>query len=485
MADPTVVVEPELERSAIDRSNRAAHASLLASDSTLGSFFHALDVALTSPLGGAPGSHALDPFAVGRWLVNVGTQLGARGIGFFLAEQQLLYAMNPQVGEGRVFDPKYFLERLPVLNSIAHVTLDDQGHRDVAREKDFALVQALRQSDPVPIERTVLGDIVPGQADIARLNVYGDVQGGFARPGTDDQAEFTIRQMVDATLDGDVGAFQRSTTLPGGIVRNRVDLSLLFVPDPVTLGQKPSVFALEKTAGERVVRGPLEAAAYADGIVPASFPREDGTSAYEHLSDDRPVPDDETYVPLSFTDLRPVGGQRLRTVYIRPFNLTFSEDISPDWSEANYYGRVDPVLTYQGTTRTVNLSFDMVAFAPEDLKVIYQKLNWLASMVYPEYDAGSLIRSGPVCRLRLGDVVQAGGVGLPGAIRNLNYDYSEAPWELKAGYKVPRNVGVSLSFTVLHRGPVGRDQDGGFDGRHFFRDFGPLTAVPGGAVKKR
>lgn len=179
------------------------------------------------------------------------------------------------------------------------------------------------------------------------------------------------------------------------------------------------------------------------------------------------TPPDSVYLPLCFTDLRPIGNV-FRTVYFRPIITSLTEGLAPEWNKAQFYGRVDPVATYMSTARTISLSFELHAFGPEDVKTIYQKLHWLSSMVYPEYDNNLVYRSGPVVRMRIGDLVNAvgpeGGRGLPGIIESLDYDYSDSLWELKENFKLPRQVNVSLTFTVLHDLPIGRGAEGRFGG---------------------
>ena len=106
----------------------------------------------------------------------------------------------------------------------------------------------------------------------------------------------------------------------------------------------------------------------------------------------------------------------------------------------------------------------MHAFSPEDLPVIYRKLEWLASMVYPEYDVDQLMRSGPVVRMRVGDLIKSRQAGLPGVIKSLSYDYTDSRWELKKGWKLPMSINVTLSFLALHDVMIGRGRDGEFGG---------------------
>jgi hypothetical protein len=76
-------------------------------------------------------------------------------------------------------------------------------------------------------------------------------------------------------------------------------------------------------------------------------------------------------------------------------------------------------------------------------------------MVYPSYGADSLMESGPVTRMRVGDVISTDLGGVPGVITNLSVDFNDTLWELKQGMKVPMSYRVQLEFLVLHDGPVG------------------------------
>jgi hypothetical protein len=124
----------------------------------------------------------------------------------------------------------------------------------------------------------------------------------------------------------------------------------------------------------------------------------------------------------------------------------------------NYYGRVDKVATYQATDRTISIGFKLVAFAPEDLRVVYQKLGWLTSMVYPQYQS-SIYRAGPVVRMRVGDLINAVGTegnrGVPGVITSMDFNYDNSTWELLKDRRVPKEIDVTMNFHVLHEFPIG------------------------------
>lgn len=288
---------------------------------------------------------------------------------------------------------------------------------------------------------------------------------------------------------------------PGGVVASDPGLGalgkLFFNPNkkiayPTEFRPQPGIRdnAVSYVAGDLLFNS-----AYTKGIIPVRF-KQDNESGFitspVNVPPSTVVPDDEAYVPLSFTDLRPIGN-KLRTVYFRPFITDLREDFQPDWNKTHYLGRSDYVATYQSTGRTIGLGFQIHAFGPEDVEQIYNKINWLASMVMPQYDSNLAMVSGPVVRLRIGDVVSSkSGLGLPGIIENLNYDYGGALWELTENFKVPRSIKISLNFHVLHDRPIGIGAGGRFGGIGTINDLGayippsPSDAVtnePGGKVK--
>lgn len=348
-------------------------------------------------------------------------------------------------------------------------------------------------SDPFLYERQVERTLMlpPGkqalhamiQVGMFAQNVYGNIWNpalvgpppivqNFVRPAIDIPSEGTagfqiqLGSMVNEAMGEAPQGRQRlveGEAKPGAhvsLARKKTDLVDMFD------GKKDAIANGLSLATAKRITDPLTATAFDNGIIPMrlkgdndwgfrTFDREDGTQ------------DDDVYVPLSFTDLRPVG-TTYRSVYFRPLITSFAESFTPEWNKANYLGRVDPVATYQSTGRTITIGFKLVAFGPEDVRTIYQKLHWLQSMVYPTYDKNLMMTAGPVVRMRVGDVVNgsssASGKGLPGIIESLDFDYTDALWELKAGYKVPRNIEVSLTFTVIHEVPVGLGNEGMFGG---------------------
>lgn len=419
-------------------------------DRNLGNFLSVLVDVNPITING-PGGGALDPTLLARWFRDYTNAVGPAGVAKFVAEQTVLYAMNDRVA--RIFDPTYFLKML-IPGSMGHI-------RTALDVETGLTMERVAQADDQVLQANVnfsFGGRPAGNGKVDTLDTYGP-----SNPYTRGQA-FTVDTMVDTIVEN--GSFANVPLVlegAGAERRARFNAAVCF-EDRRENGLSQTRGTLRSRAEaqvENVSNSTLARSNFVDGVVPASIlgEQEDGsvlTETPDPSSGKGSIDDDDARVPLSFTDLRkdPVKNA-YRSVYFRPLNLAFSTALSPEWIENSSFGRTDAIVGYQKTSRTVTLSFEVVAFSVEDLQVMYNKMTWLTSMCYPTYGSDSLMRSGPVCRLRIGDAVSTGLGGVPGVIRGLTFDFAEALWELRKGMKVPRSFKVSVDFLVLHDGPVG------------------------------
>jgi hypothetical protein len=379
-------------------------------------------------------------------------------------------------------------------------------------------------SDPFLYERSIERSLGLGPAKIAlhslvqtanfAQNVFGNIwnpeminpapiRQNFVRPAIDlppegtEKMQVQIGDLVNTAMKGALtpnAPNDPTSRLLNGVAKSGVQVQLARIKRPGGLADsfnklKTGILALGSAIGAGgQAEDPLRATVFDNGVIPMRLKGDNGVGfrTFRKEQGDS-TNDDDVYVPLSFTDLRPIGDS-YRAVYFRPLDLQLAESFTPEWNKASYYGRVDPVVTYQSTGRSFSVSFKLVAFGPEDVRTIYQKLHWLASMVYPEYDNNLVYKSGPVVRMRVGDVMNGFGAekgkGLAGIIESLDFDYNDTLWELKKDFKLPRNVGVSLTFTVLHDLPIGRGAQGQFGGLGEITQeglFKVVTAGPAGA----
>ena len=168
--------------------------------------------------------------------------------------------------------------------------------------------------------------------------------------------------------------------------------------------------------------------------------------------------------PFYFKDMR-----NDKILMFRGYIKDLSENIAPTYSSENYIGRSEPVVSYQSTTRTLNFSLDLYANNPDEFESIYQKLDYLTGLCYPEYfndsstEGYTLTRpKPPLCRMRLADLYGGGKKaqndnaalkhGLLGFLNTLSYTYNEeGTWNyFDEGTRAPKYITATLGFTVLH-----------------------------------
>lgn len=349
---------------------------------------------------------------------------------------------------------------------------------DVGKDPGLELIDKNKYSPSVKLEEDL--DIKFKVPDVDEnfldsINIYTS-QGPYApkkmknRPvgvGSDSKAIITLKEIND--YEKNLPDKQRSTDAsPRPFEQKNVSLGKT---SPKTWVAKTN--ARNRTASENRFGSKLETSIFLDGVMDMGFPQEiveDNNSSLKVPAGKSPsdiIKDDEAYVPLTFTDLRPLTGesQRFRTIYFRPIITSLTEDLVPEYNKETYFGRSDQVVHYISTMRNLFINFELHAFSRRDVDIMYRKLNWLMSMVYPQYDKELLMKSGPVCRVRVGDVFSGiNKQGLSGVIDSLNIDYADSIWELDENSKVPRTIRVSVSFHVLHDNIIGRNEAGDFGG---------------------
>lgn len=124
---------------------------------------------------------------------------------------------------------------------------------------------------------------------------------------------------------------------------------------------------------------------------------------------------DATFCPFYFHDLR-----TNEIISFHAFLSNLNDAYSANFEDITGHGRVEAAKIYQSTSRSISLTFKVVATTPEDMDAMYTKINRLVAMVYPQYTAGRAIKLGdsiarapysqmpaatPLIRLRVGDII--------------------------------------------------------------------------------
>jgi hypothetical protein len=145
-------------------------------------------------------------------------------------------------------------------------------------------------------------------------------------------------------------------------------------------------------------------------------------------------------------------------MHFRAFIDSFSDSYDADWKSINYMGRAEKLYKYSGFDRKISMAFTIVAQSKDEINVMYDKLNFLASSLAPEYldSLTTGYMAGNLAYITLGDYIN----DQPGIITGLSFDIpEESPWEInretgKDGTirQLPHMIKVTgINFIPIHK----------------------------------
>jgi hypothetical protein len=115
-------------------------------------------------------------------------------------------------------------------------------------------------------------------------------------------------------------------------------------------------------------------------------------------------------------------------MHFRAYITNFSDNIGAEWNAQKYMGRGENFYTYQGFTRDVGFTFIVAAQSVQEMEKIYQKVNYLASTLHPDYQEGTGFMRGSLHKLTIGEYFYR----TTGVITSMNISVEDNyPWEIK------------------------------------------------------
>ena len=112
--------------------------------------------------------------------------------------------------------------------------------------------------------------------------------------------------------------------------------------------------------------------------------------------------------------------------HFRAFINGISDSYGADWSSYKYLGRGEEFFNYTGFNRTFSINWKVVAQSRQELSIMYQKLNYLASSLTPNFSSQGFMR-GNIAQLSIGGYFYE----QPGIITSLTYTVpDDSTWEI-------------------------------------------------------
>ena len=117
-------------------------------------------------------------------------------------------------------------------------------------------------------------------------------------------------------------------------------------------------------------------------------------------------------------------------------------------------GRSEPVYVYERATREISMTLKLVAQTKAELDIIYEKMEKLTSLCYPEYredDKYGNRMKPPLTLMRMGELFGSENKELLGFIKSISYSVEQSTtYETEKGKRVPRHVNATISYQVIH-----------------------------------
>jgi hypothetical protein len=140
-------------------------------------------------------------------------------------------------------------------------------------------------------------------------------------------------------------------------------------------------------------------------------------------------------------------------MYFRAYLESLDDSYSGKWNSTNYIGRAESLYNYTGFDRTINFNFKAAASSKQEMKGMYDKLNYLAGSTAPSYS--TTFMRGVFTKLTIGDYFRE----LPGFCNSVGLSWNTSyPWEID--YKIdqadkdlpslPHILDVKVSYTPIH-----------------------------------
>ena len=131
-------------------------------------------------------------------------------------------------------------------------------------------------------------------------------------------------------------------------------------------------------------------------------------------------------------------------IHLRAALTSFNDDYNATWNEIKYMGRGNSFYKYGGFTRNITMGLDVIASSRYEQAFMYDKLNYLASVIGPNYSNVGYMR-GNIIKLTVGDYLN----DVYGVLTNLTYAIpQESPWDI--GRKEDGKLDTSGSLQLPH-----------------------------------
>ena len=152
---------------------------------------------------------------------------------------------------------------------------------------------------------------------------------------------------------------------------------------------------------------------------------------------------DKDIIPFKFYDV-----YNDKHITFRAILTGITDNVSTEYNPERYVGRSENVYTYQGTNRQVSFTFDVYPKSRQEMPVLWEKINYLYGMCYPNYIEayGGQTMVSPITTLTIGNLY----TDTPGYISSINLSVPDnSTWEIEDNLQLPHYCQIAVEYVYI------------------------------------
>jgi len=152
---------------------------------------------------------------------------------------------------------------------------------------------------------------------------------------------------------------------------------------------------------------------------------------------------DKDIIPFKFYDVF-----NDKHITFRAILSGITDNVTTEYNTERYIGRSENVHSYQGANRQVSFTFDVYPKTRQEMPVLWEKINYLYGMCYPNYITayGGDNMVSPITTLTIGNLY----TDTPGYISSINLSIPDnSTWEIEDNLQLPHYCQLAVEYVYI------------------------------------
>ena len=148
-------------------------------------------------------------------------------------------------------------------------------------------------------------------------------------------------------------------------------------------------------------------------------------------------------IPFKFYDV-----YNEKHITFRAILSGITDNVTTEYNTERYVGRSENVHSYQGASRQVSFTFDVFPKTRQELPVLWEKINYLYGMCYPNYVPayGGQAMVSPLTTLTIGNLY----TDTPGYVSSVSLSIpNESTWEIEDNLQLPHYCQIAVEYVYI------------------------------------